>query len=85
MILYRIYQRPVIAFRGGGALDTVIEGETGLFFHEQTVESLCQVLRQFDKMSFGSGRCQENARRFDTEVFKQELTAFVQKRYDGRR
>ena len=36
--------RPVIAFAGGGALDTVLPGETGEFFAEQTVESLKAVL-----------------------------------------
>jgi len=77
--------RPVIAFRGGGALDTVLEGETGLFFDEQTVESLCQALGQFDEMSFEPALCRDNAMRFDAAVFERELTAFIQKRYDGRR
>ncbi|MBN1427793.1 MAG: glycosyltransferase [Anaerolineae bacterium] len=76
--------RPVIAFRGGGALDTVIEGETGLFFDEQSIESLCGALEQFEDLSFRSTRCRTNAERFDTAIFERELAAFVQKRYDGR-
>ncbi|RME75643.1 MAG: glycosyltransferase family 4 protein, partial [Chloroflexi bacterium] len=36
--------RPVIAFARGGALDTVLEGTTGLFFREQTVDALCQAI-----------------------------------------
>ena len=39
--------RPVIAFAGGGALETVVAGRTGEFFAEQTVESLKQVLAGF--------------------------------------
>ncbi len=77
--------RPVIAFRGGGALDIVIEGETGLFFDEQTVESLCDALRRFDSMTFSPARCRANALRFDTTIFDRELAGFVEKRYDERR
>lgn len=77
--------RPVIAFYGGGPIDTVIEGETGLFFNEQTVESLTDALRRFEEMDFGPARCRENARRFDTAVFQRELAAFIEARYDDRR
>jgi glycosyltransferase involved in cell wall biosynthesis len=77
--------RPVIAFRGGGALDTVIEGETGLFFDKQTIESLSRTLECFDDMTFTPDHCRANAERFDVSVFDRELAAFVQKRYDGRK
>lgn len=77
--------RPVIAFRGGGALDTVDEGKTGLFFDEQTVESLCGALQRLDNMIFSSAHCRANAKRFDAGGFERKLTAFVQSRYDGRR
>ena len=40
---------PVIAYRGGGAIDTVIENETGLFFDQQTPESLAQKIEFFEK------------------------------------
>jgi len=71
--------RPVIAFRGGGALDTVIEGKTGLFFEEQTVESLCDVLSRFDPARFDARTCRENARRFDRAVFERAITAMVER------
>jgi glycosyltransferase involved in cell wall biosynthesis len=77
--------RPVIAFRGGGALDTVAEGKSGLFFDEQTVECLCDTLKRFADMSFSPAHCRANAKRFDTGGFERKLTAFVQSRYDGRR
>lgn len=41
--------KPVIAFRAGGALETVIEGETGLFFNEQTPESLADAVQRFER------------------------------------
>ncbi len=74
--------RPVIAFRGGGALDTVVEGKTGIFFDQQTVDSLCSVLEVFEELSFDPVRIRRNAERFDRAVFKRELAAFVQARYD---
>ncbi|HEC21468.1 MAG TPA: glycosyltransferase family 4 protein [Chloroflexi bacterium] len=77
--------RPVIAYRGGGALDTVIEGETGLFFDEQSVESLCDALERFEGMTFSPAACRASAERFDAAVFDRELAAFVRTRYDDRR
>ena len=76
--------RPVIAYRGGGALDTVGEGVTGVFFDEQTVESLSDALRRFAEMSFSPAACRANAERFDRAVFDRELATFVEARYDER-
>lgn len=76
--------RPVIAYRGGGALDTVVEGETGVFFDEQTVEGLKAALQRFGEMSFSPAACRANAERFDRAVFDRELAAFVEARYDER-
>lgn len=74
--------RPVIAYRGGGALDSVIEGETGLFFDAQTVESLCAAIERFEDMTFDAARCRTNAERFDRAIFERRLAAFVEARYD---
>ncbi len=75
---------PVIAYRGGGALDTVVEGETGLFFDQQTVESLAAALRHFDEVTFDPARCRANAERFSREVFDRALAAAVKAGYDER-
>ena len=71
--------RPVIAFRGGGALDTVIPGETGEHFTEQTVESLEAVLTGFDPAAYDSATCRANAERFSTERFERELREFMKR------
>ncbi|NDJ53172.1 MAG: glycosyltransferase family 4 protein [Chloroflexi bacterium] len=73
--------RPVIAFRGGGALDTVIDGDTGLFFTEQSVESLIDALRRFEATAhrFDPQRCRRNAERFDEAVFRREITELVRR------
>ncbi len=66
--------RPVIAYGGGGALETVVKNVTGVFFDEQTEESLAQVLTQFDADAFDPLACRTQAEKFDVTVFKKELT-----------
>jgi glycosyltransferase involved in cell wall biosynthesis len=73
--------RPVIAYAAGGALDTVVEGETGLFFHEQTPEALTDALRRLDSTGFDPAAIQRHAERFSVERFKQELGAFVEEKW----
>lgn len=69
--------RPVIAYAAGGALDTVIEGETGVLFREPTAESLAEAVRGFDAHQFDPVRIREHAMRFDVTVFKERLARFV--------
>ena len=69
--------RPVVAYAKGGALDTVIEGKTGLFFFEQTVEALMAGIEQFEAMDFESAVIRANAERFSEVRFRQELGDFV--------
>ena len=69
--------RPVIAFRGGGALDTVIEGRTGVFFDAATPESLMDAVERFSARSFDAQACRANAERFAPERFRAELLGAV--------
>ncbi len=69
---------PVIAYQGGGALDYVVEGKTGLFFGEQTVESLVQALQNFQPAQFSTSDISKHAQSFSTEVFVQKISSFVQ-------
>lgn len=69
--------RPVIAFGKGGALETVIEGETGTFFEEQTVDSLCDAILRLETMNFSKERIRENALRFSRDEFDKNFTAAV--------
>jgi glycosyltransferase involved in cell wall biosynthesis len=73
--------RPVIAFGQGGALDTVIEGQTGLFFREQSVETLMHSIEQLEKMTFDSAAIRAQAERFGVDRFKQELGEFVKQKW----
>jgi len=69
--------RPVIAYEAGGALEIIKEGETGIFFKEQTVDSLVAALRSFKIEKFFPQRIREQASRFDKEVFKKKIKEFV--------
>ncbi len=73
--------RPVIAYRAGGALDTVIEGQTGLFFDEPTPQSLAAAAHALDGMSFDPQAIRQHALRFDKAVFQRELMHFVEEKY----
>jgi glycosyltransferase involved in cell wall biosynthesis len=74
--------RPVIAFAGGGALDTVVEGVTGAFFHEQSPQALAEAVRSFDHTRYDPTVIREHAERFDTTVFKQRLRQFIEEKWD---
>lgn len=70
---------PVIAQRSGGPLETIIEGETGLFFDEFSVESLNNAIRKFEKIKFDSKKIAEYAQKFNRSRFEQEIKEFVEK------
>ena len=73
--------RPVIAYAAGGALDTIVDGETGILFHEQTPESLADAIRRLDSTSFDSVAIRHSAERFSVSRFKRELGAFVEDKW----
>jgi glycosyltransferase involved in cell wall biosynthesis len=77
--------RPVIAFGKGGALETVIEGETGLFFTEQTPAALQGAIDRFEsgEHSITSEKCVANAHAFSTEAFQVQITDFVAAAYQA--
>ncbi|HXV26497.1 MAG TPA: glycosyltransferase [Candidatus Paceibacterota bacterium] len=65
--------RPVIAFGGGGALETVVDGTTGLFFPEQSEDSLMQAVESFRGRSWSVSACRARAESFGTERFVREM------------
>jgi glycosyltransferase involved in cell wall biosynthesis len=75
--------RPVIALAAGGALDTVKEGETGLFFREPTVEALMNAVEQFEELSFDPAQIRQQAERFSRAVFEQAFTTFVEEKMES--
>lgn len=73
--------RPVIGFGKGGLLETVVEGKTGVFFNEQTVESLKDAVKRFQHMDFDKQTIRTHAGEFSEEMFKNKIHDFVSKRY----
>jgi glycosyltransferase involved in cell wall biosynthesis len=73
--------RPVIAFRGGGALESVVEGETGLFFDEQSAECLAEAVERLEQTHFDPAACRRRAETFSRERFKRAFADFVFERY----
>ncbi len=76
--------RPVIAYAAGGALETIVDGQTGLLFTPQTPEALCEALRRFEQLTFDKETCRRNALRFGVARFKAELVNFVDEVYEQR-
>lgn len=71
--------RPTIAYRAGGALETIIEGETGVFFSEPNPESLADAILSFEKLSWSQTKLRSHAEKFGVEVFQQNMRHFLQK------
>jgi glycosyltransferase involved in cell wall biosynthesis len=68
---------PVIAYYGGGYKETVIDGKTGIFFHKQSVESLVEAIKKFERMKIDGEVCKKQAEKFSKERFKKEIQAFI--------
>lgn len=68
---------PVIAYKGGGSLDYIIPGKTGLFFIEQTPESLMHALQDFPNHTFDAKQISSQAQPFSPAIFKQRMQNFI--------
>ena len=77
--------RPVIAYRGGGALETVEEEKTGIFFDEQTPESLLGALKKFNEADFSPAYIRQQAEQFDKEIFKDKIKRFADEAWAARK
>ena len=69
---------PVIAYAKGGALDIVQDGETGVLFNNQTVESLVAAMKRFEKLSFLPATLHRKSKRFDKSLFDTRIRKIVQ-------
>lgn len=77
--------RPVVAYRAGGALETVVPNRTGIFFAEQTVESLADALQKAAATKWVPATIRKNAARFDLPVFQKKFAEFVAGEYEKHR
>ncbi len=81
---------PVLAYEKGGALETVEEKKTGLFFSSQTPQAIIEAVKSFEKneATFDPSYIQRHAKSFSVERFRREFSAFVARSledfYEGR-
>jgi len=69
---------PVVAFRAGGALDTVLENNTGVFFDEPTAESLADAINAAQSISFDDHALRAHAETFSEQRFRAAITKAIQ-------
>lgn len=68
---------PVIAYRSGGVKETVVEGKTGVFFDENTSESLNEAIKKFESTKIESKDCIKQAEKFSKEQFIVRITKLI--------
>ncbi len=71
------YGRGVIAYRRGGVEETVVANETGLFFEEQTIESLYTAIKRFNVITIDAITCRKQAEKFSRTVFISKIRAVI--------
>lgn len=70
--------KPVIALKSGGVAESVINGKTGVFFEEPTVNSLIKAIKQFNNLTIHPHDCLAQAEKFSKEEFKAKIKKFVE-------
>ncbi|HEX5429831.1 MAG TPA: glycosyltransferase [Patescibacteria group bacterium] len=73
---------PVLAFRAGGAKESVIAGGTGEFFEEQNCQSLVDALRKFNPGHYDIQAMRANAEKFSKRHFQAKIKEFVEEKYN---
>ncbi len=71
--------RPTIAYRAGGAVETIVEGETGVFFDKQTTESLMDAIDRFECRQWSPDVIRKHSEGFSVEVFQTRLLNFLKR------
>jgi glycosyltransferase involved in cell wall biosynthesis len=66
----QVFGKGVIAYGYGGSLETVINGKTGVYFMEQTVQSLEEAIQRFEQVKIDSELCKKNAEKFSLNNFQ---------------
>lgn len=74
---------PVLAFGRGGACETVIDGVTGLHFHEQTPEAICAAVERLEGLTqnFDPVRLRAHAEQFSTSAFRKSFRQFIESKW----
>lgn len=73
--------KPVIAYRQGGARETIVNNQTGIFFSRQTVDSLINAMKQSKARDWDKNIIQSQAKKFDQAVFKTQFKQLVEEQW----
>lgn len=71
---------PIIAFAGGGVLETVIDQKTGVYFHQQSSQALEDAIEKFEKIKFEPSMIRENALKFSNTRFEKEMDLYIKEK-----
>jgi glycosyltransferase involved in cell wall biosynthesis len=71
--------RPTIAYRAGGAVETIVDGVTGLFFDRPDARDLAAAITCFERIEWSPAALRRHARNFGIDVFQSRLRAFLAK------
>lgn len=74
--------RPVIAYGKGGALETIVDKETGVFFDKQEVENVIEGIQNFEKLNLSTEKIYKHAMKFSRERFKEEIKKMIKERVE---
>lgn len=72
---------PVIAYKKGGAVETIKEYETGIFFNKQEVNSLVESIKKFEKIKFDYKKIRNYSLSFSKNNFEKEIKEYVENKY----
>ncbi|WP_422858223.1 glycosyltransferase family 4 protein [Flagellimonas sp. S174] len=73
---------PVICFSKGGLMETVINNETGLYFHEQSTKAIIKAVENFEQIRFDAEIIRKNSQRFGVERFENEIKEYVESKFE---
>lgn len=76
--------KPVVALGKGGAVETVVEGRTGVLYAEDSASALVQALESFEKLKFDARLIRANAERFSSRVFDLKISSSIESVVGGR-
>ena len=71
--------KPLIAFRGGDIPEHMEDGKTGIFFDQQSSQAIEKAVKSFDGDTFDANYIRSKVEKFDREIFKQKIKAFIEK------
>lgn len=72
----------VIAYKSGGVVETVVDGQTGVFFDELSVASVVKAIKKFEKLPIKPGVCIKQAQKFEKEKFIKAIEKFIKEKFD---